>query len=479
MQTLCPRATEAEAFNASDLRTTPHLPSNRPPPPEQLRLGPWFVEIAKPEGVSRHVLKRGERLALGGREGALVVGERATGPLRAQLSAEEQGLVVRDLGDTGAIRIFGISCSQATVVEQRCSFVLGGVAVSVLFGGAPAVDGNDSISGIVGTTPAMRRLCREIRRFAPLRAPVLLQGESGTGKEVVASALHALSGRTGPFIALNVGGMNENVADTELFGHRKGAFTGAVHSRPGVFEAANGGTLFLDEIADLHPSIQVKLLRVMEDQQVRPLGTHETIRVNTRVVCASWAELQERVDAGRFRADLFHRVAMVRISLPPLRSRKADLPALCEHLLGRHAAELGPKQLTPSALERLTRHDWKGSNVRELAGVLYRAAAEVEGGTFIDSKEIESALPTAPRKKTQGLACGDLRRLLEANGGNVSAAARAARVPRSTFRTLLKRESNPPPPASAEANGPLTLGSRVESPSEALEAASSRRHAAA
>jgi transcriptional regulator with AAA-type ATPase domain len=410
--------------------------------PEQLHCGPWIVEVAGPERVATRVLRHGEGLTIGRGPGVdLRVADAELRPVHAELRAQPDGLRVRDPLGAAGIRVGAMCLSDALIVEAQCGFVAGRTRINVKCASRaePSRD-SDDIVGLVGASAVMRRLGREIHRFAKLRATILLQGESGTGKDVVARALHALSGRTGPFIALNVGGMNENVADTELFGHRKGAFTGAAYSRPGVFEAASGGTLFLDEIADLHPSIQVKLLRVLEDQQVRPLGTHETININTRVICASWAELQDRVDAGRFRADLYHRVSTIRLELPPLRSRKEDLLVLSEHLLGRHSAEFGVKELTPAASARLQSYEWPG-NVRELGSVLYRAAAEATGRTFIDAAEIENALPPAPRRRVAGVDTAELLRLLEANGGNVSAAARAARVPRSTFRTLLKREA--------------------------------------
>jgi transcriptional regulator of acetoin/glycerol metabolism len=406
------------------------------------QVGPWRIEVAGAERVHTRVLRQGERATLGSGGSDLCVADPGLRAGQIEFVVEPGGLAIRDVLQSGAIRIAAAQTSAALVVEERCRFLVGQTCVRVNLvglgqGGSPA---QQDVPGLVGQSAVMRKLAREVRRFAALSAPVLLQGETGTGKDVVARALHEVSGRKGPFIALNVGGLSESMADTELFGHRKGAFTGAAYSRPGVFEAANGGTLFLDEIADLHPSIQVKLLRVLEDQQVRPVGTHETTRVNTRVICASWAELQERVDEGRFRADLYHRVSTIRLELPPLASRKEDLPLLSEHLLNRHASELGMKELTSHALARLLAHDWRG-NVRELGSVLYRAAALVQERSFIDASDIDSALPPAPRKRVPGFELCELERLLDANGGNVSAAARAARLPRSTFRTLLKRRA--------------------------------------
>jgi DNA-binding NtrC family response regulator len=264
----------------------------------------------------------------------------------------------------------------------------------------------------------------------------LLQGESGTGKDVVARGLHQLSRRSGGYVPLNVGALPESLADAELFGHRRGAFTGALHSRPGAFEQADAGTLFLDEIADLPLGIQIKLLRVVEDGSVRPLGSTSPLQVDVRIVSASWAALEERVDGGSFRADLYHRLSTVVIELPPLRQRKSDIPELARALLRRIRDEVGERQLTSAALSRLVSHDWPG-NVRELGSVLYRAAmATTEPEIQAEHVQINAARTL---QRLAPLGPDDAIRLLREHQGNVSAAARAAGVPRSTFRAWLVR----------------------------------------
>jgi DNA-binding NtrC family response regulator len=242
----------------------------------------------------------------------------------------------------------------------------------------------------------------EVARHARSRATVLVQGESGTGKDVVARALHTLSGRTGEYVPLNV-----------------------------------GASLFLDEVAELSPAAQVKLLRVVEDGAVRPIGASQPVRVDVRVVSASWASLAERVREQRFRADLFHRLATVTITLPPLRKRKGDIPLLARVLLARLRDDVGERELSAAAVARLVEYAWPG-NVRELSAVLYRAAMRASGPE-IQACHVE--LPEAPRVPSTGARCGpdSALELLREHGGNVSRAARAAGVPRSTFRSWLER----------------------------------------
>jgi DNA-binding NtrC family response regulator len=282
----------------------------------------------------------------------------------------------------------------------------------------------------------MRRVADAVRRHARYRAAILLQGESGTGKDVVARAIHMLSQRSGAYVPINVAAITESLADAELFGHRRGAFTGAVGSREGAFEQAHRGTLFLDEVAELPHAMQVKLLRVVEDGVVRPIGGHP-LNVDVRIVSASWADLADRVEQGRFRGDLFHRLGVVVVRLPSLRQRKSDVPALAQALLARFEPDLGPKRITSAALARLVGYDWPG-NVRELSGVLYRAAVSAEGAC-IDGADIDRSLPRNVSRRPEALSAKDARAVLEAHNGNISAAARAARVARSTFRSWLER----------------------------------------
>ncbi len=234
---------------------------------------------------------------------------------------------------------------------------------------------------IVGRSPAMQEVYRTIDKVAPTDATVIIYGESGTGKELVARALHLQSPRSsGPFIRVNCGALAEGVLESELFGHEKGAFTGAVRRKPGRFELAHRGTIFLDEIGDIPPATQVKLLRVLQEKEFERVGGEETIRVDVRVIAATNKNLQEEVAQGRFREDLYYRLHIVPIHLPPLRHRKEDIPLLVHHFLQVLAQELKKPQfeIAPEALQLLQSYDWPG-NVRELENVLERAAVLCDG----------------------------------------------------------------------------------------------------
>ncbi len=237
-----------------------------------------------------------------------------------------------------------------------------------LFLSAPAPEG---FAGMIGESPPIRELKSLIARYAASDAPVLIEGESGSGKELAAAALHKLSPRrSGPLEPVNCGAIPESLLESELFGAERGAYTDAV-SRPGLFERANRGTIFLDEIGELAPAAQVKLLRVLEAQELTRVGGTSTVRLNVRVVTATNLDLRRQVEAGRFRADLFYRINVLPLRVPPLRERPEDIPLL--------AARLLPPGLTlrPEALERLCAHSWPG-NVRELRNVLERAAVVAE-----------------------------------------------------------------------------------------------------
>jgi DNA-binding NtrC family response regulator len=300
-----------------------------------------------------------------------------------------------------------------------------------------AVSSASPLPGIVGTSEPMRRIAEEVRRHAATRAPILIQGESGTGKDLVARAVHALGRPSGPYVPLNVGAIAESLADSELFGHRRGAFTGAVAHRQGAFEQAHRGTLFLDEVAELSPGVQVRLLRVVEDGAVKPLGSQTSTSVDVRIVSACWASLPARIEDGRFRADLYHRLSTITLQLPPLRERRTDIQALAAILLHRLEPELGRKELSTQALGVLVAHHWPG-NVRELSSVLYRAAAAASGSEILPHHLVLLAKSPGPRR-VRDVACFDAQALLDSHDGNVSAAARAARIPRTTFRALLHR----------------------------------------
>ncbi|HSM21226.1 MAG TPA: sigma-54 dependent transcriptional regulator, partial [Rubrivivax sp.] len=239
-----------------------------------------------------------------------------------------------------------------------------------------------ALQRIVGASAAMQQVRSLVERVARSMAPVLVCGESGTGKELVARAIHDCSPRTGgPFVAVNCGAIPENLLEAEFFGYRKGAFTGANEDREGFFQAAQGGTLFLDEIGDLPLQMQSKLLRVIQERAVRPLGAVAEAPVNVRIVSATHKDLGAEVQAGRFRQDLYYRLNVIRIVVPPLRERIADMPAICAAVLQRIAADAGvspPPVLEPDALQHLLRYAFPG-NVRELENLLHRALALAAG----------------------------------------------------------------------------------------------------
>jgi DNA-binding NtrC family response regulator len=234
------------------------------------------------------------------------------------------------------------------------------------------VERSEAFPQIVTQDPAMRAVLEMLVKIAPTDSAVLIQGESGTGKELVANAIHQLSKRKdGPFVVINCGALQETVLESELFGHEKGAFTGAVAAKPGLFELADGGTLFLDEIGEVSPAMQVRLLRVIETGRFFRVGGVRERIVDVRILSATNKDLRKVVEAGTFRQDLFYRVAMITVSLPPLRDRRGDIPPLVQHILEQQAA-LGRKTVSPEALDLLTAYPWPG-NVRELQHVIRRA----------------------------------------------------------------------------------------------------------
>ncbi|HJL18885.1 MAG TPA: sigma-54 dependent transcriptional regulator [Sandaracinaceae bacterium LLY-WYZ-13_1] len=246
------------------------------------------------------------------------------------------------------------------------------------------LDGSFKLGRLLGKSPAMRRVMDLIRRIADARTSVLLTGESGTGKEMVARAIHEEGERAdGPFVVVNCGALPEALMESELFGHEKGAFTGAIQRSEGLVRAASGGTLFLDEIGELPPELQVKLLRVLQERKVRPVGSQKEVEVDLRVVAATNRDLEAEVEAGRFRQDLFYRLNVIRLHLPPLRDRTEDIPLLAEHFVEKHAAMAGkPVSLSAEARRWLVSQRYPG-NIRELENVIERAVTLATGSEIV------------------------------------------------------------------------------------------------
>ncbi len=256
---------------------------------------------------------------------------------------------------------------------------------------------------LVGTSKPMQRLKEEIARVASIPSPVLIVGESGTGKELVARELHRAGfGPDNPFVAINSAALPENLVESELFGHERGAFTGANRTRRGAFERASGGTLFLDEVGELTPAAQAKLLRVLEEERVTRVGGDRTVKVSARVTAATNRELEGEVEAGRFRKDLFYRLNVHVLRVPPLRDRRSDVPELAEHFLSATCARFGTrkKRITPDALEVLMACDWKHNNVRELRNVIERMIIATDGD-LIDASRIPAEITSGTAGQTQ------------------------------------------------------------------------------
>jgi DNA-binding NtrC family response regulator len=290
------------------------------------------------------------------------------------------------------------------------------------------------LRGLVGGSAPMRRLAAKVRRMAPLALPALVRGESGAGKELVARALHDESPRArGPFVALNAAAITRELAESELFGHERGAFTGAQRERRGAFREAHGGTLFLDEIGALPAEIQPKLLRAVEEGAVRPVGAEKLHRVDVRLVVATCEPLEDMVATRRFRQDLYERLAACVVTVPALRERPSDVPLLAAHLL--QGAGLSACTPTARALALLGELPMPG-NVRELRNVLVQAA--LKSGGPIDVEHVLAVLAERRAPLRRRVDPHAAVRLLEETGGNVSAAARAASLPRSTLRSMLR-----------------------------------------
>jgi two-component system NtrC family response regulator len=302
------------------------------------------------------------------------------------------------------------------------------------------------IEGIVGSSPQMLAVLRIIEKIAPSDISVMLLGESGTGKELLAHAVHALSPRAkGPFVALSCAAIPEALFESELFGHERGAFTGAVKQTPGKIESANNGTLFLDEIGDVPQPIQVKLLRFLQNQVVERIGGRRPIQVDVRIVCATHQNLPQLIADGRFREDLFYRLNEVTVQVPPLRERVGDAGLLANYFLGRFAAEFGRpvRAFTPDALRAVQAHTWRG-NVRELENVIKRATI-MASGPLISRADLELERGAEPglslnlREARLRAEAQVLRQALAQTGSNVSQAAKLLGVSRPTLYDLMRQ----------------------------------------
>jgi DNA-binding NtrC family response regulator len=400
----------------------------------------WLVEVQDATGARRVLLGK-EKVVVGTSSTAhVVVRDPTVSSRHCALSVLGEGVAIEDLGSRNGTFVGGARVREAW--GRAGTAIAVGHSTLVVLAADPR-DGpqpGEPLPGIAGASIAMRRLADQVRRLARHALPVLVSGESGTGKELVARALHQEGPRRDrPFVAINVTALPRELVESELFGHERGAFTGAHARHIGAFAEAAGGTLFLDEVGDLPLDAQPKLLRALDGYEVRRVGAAGSgKRADVRVVAATHAPLEQRVTAGRFRRDLFHRLECFVVHVPPLRERRGDVGAIARELLRHLAAQVGPRTLSPAALARLAAHDWPG-NVRELRNVLCRAADATTRAAGIDAHDIDVAIRrhALPPAASPVVDRDRARTMLRDHRGNLSAAARAAGIPRTTFRKLL------------------------------------------
>ncbi|HTM22454.1 MAG TPA: sigma 54-interacting transcriptional regulator [Kofleriaceae bacterium] len=419
--------------------------------------------------------------------------------LHCEIRLDERGYRLIDLDSTNGTWVSGMRVNDV-YVAPGAQIALGGSKLRFQPLGESVeleLSAEDRCSGMLGRSIKMREMFARLTKLAPSDATVLITGETGVGKELVAEAMHEMSARKdGPFVVLDCGSIPQNLIESELFGHERGSFTGATSSYAGAFERAHGGTVFLDEIGELPIDMQPKLLRVLERHEVRRIGGTRTVNVDIRVVAATNRDLGVEVNRGRFREDLYYRLAVARMHVPPLRERREDIPLLIEHFMaitpgGENTA------LEPATVELMMKHDWPG-NVRELRNVIERAVLLSEAPsseaafrrTYVPGPAAGNApvVPGEPKTDRDGLArsaagpAGDaevmqapidtnvpfklakqdlvaeferryIKRLLEQHDGNISAAARAAGIDRMSIHKMLHRLGMHNPGRDGEGDG--------------------------
>ncbi len=395
-----------------------------------------------------------------GRQNDLVLQDAAVSRAHCEIQVQAEGFLLRDLNSTNGTLIHGVRICEA-YLEHGTEFQAGGTKVvfcPLQEATEHLLSARESFGRLLGRSVAMKRVFHLAERFAPTDTPILIEGETGTGKELLAEAIHAHSRRSErPFSVVDCGTLAKGLVESELFGHVRGAFTGAVSDRVGAFQHAGGGTVFLDEVAELALELQPKLLRVLEKKEVRRVGANELKPVDVRVLAATNKRLEGEINAGRFREDLFYRLSVVKIEMPPLRKRKEDLPLLTRHFL----EELGgPDAVARVAdfdrtMELFRRHDWPG-NVRELKNLIEMAfhgsRDRIDFSSFLYLGGLRERRGTEepvfdlgrPFKEAKGDLVERFEKeyvqgLLERNRWNVSQAAREARIERAYLQRLIKK----------------------------------------
>lgn len=439
------------------------MPTTELPPRSGVSLNELRVRVCAPRSSHAEVSLRPKQGVVVGSSSAadLTLEEPTVSQRHVRLEHRGSYVLAVDLGSKNGTTLLGHRVTAVEVVPGA-RLRLGAATIEIVDASSPAshcASGERleqaTLPGLVGSSLPMQRLAQRVRRYAPLVEPVLVRGESGTGKELVARALHDLnpSRAKAAFVAINAASLSRELAESELFGHRRGAFTGAVTDRAGAFREASGGTLFIDEIAQLGPEVQAKLLRAVEDGVVRALGADGAVQVDVRLVAATCEPLEELVEQRRFRADLYERIAACVVRVPALRERLDDLPELAHHLLRKMSVD-GARRgsaiaagsnagaaLAPSGLAALARCKYRG-NVRELRNLLLHALLLAGPTAVIEEEHIVSAWSERTMRSVTRISSGEARLVLAACDGNVSEAARRLGMPRTTLRDLIAKNAD-------------------------------------
>ena len=445
----------------------------------KLEEGPSVVSLRKCQLLVVDGPNRGKKLMLN--KGVTTIGKRETNDLvladktvsrnHIEIKYAEDGFLLRDLESTNGTFINGTRVKEAYLVPgdhikvgiTTLEFVAYDEKVRI----EPSAQ--HSFGTLVGKSTKMRQIFSILEKISPTHATVIIEGDTGTGKELVARAIHENSQRKGKsFVVFDCSAVAPNLIESELFGHERGSFTGAVKSRRGAFEEANGGTIFLDEIGELTPELQPKLLRALEQREIKRVGSNAAVKIDVRVVCATNRNLRKEIEEGRFREDLYYRLSVVKISLPSLKERLDDIPPLVERFLTtakynrKPDGEVKVTKVDDDALKLLSRYEWPG-NVRELNNVIERACSFVEGDTiskphldFIfaelshgeertERMRVEADVPfkDAKQKIVESFEKEYLVDLLKRNNHNLSKASREAKIDRKHLRNLLKKYGIP------------------------------------
>ena len=419
---------------------------------EVLTFHRFAVEVIEGDDQGKRVESEGDELSIGSGPGnTLQLSDRAASRHHCTVTSETRGFSLRDLESTNGIRLGGYKVGSA-YLKHGATFTVGRSTLrfdNLDEAVVATVSQEPHFGPVLGQSAAMRRIFAMLPRIAKSASTILIEGETGTGKTLVASAIHDASPRSdGPFIVVDCAAMTPTLIESQLFGHVRGAYTGASDTRSGAFVAAKGGTVFLDEVGELPLAMQPKLLRVLEERVVTPLGETAPVPIDVRIIAATNRDLREQVNAGEFRADLFYRLHVVNLRVPPLRERKADITALASYFWQASAAD--GASLPADVLEEWQRRRWPG-NVRELRSAIERLVLLGDLATPGDMAEPEDTPESdltvdtgAPFRAAKERVVGRFERqylgaLIKQHHGNITQSARAARMDRNYLRELLRK----------------------------------------